>query len=370
MRKLRVLQAPIVALYTPSLYCKGMRALGHKADQMVFTAQGNEWLLQLQPDYNLRSLEVGGEAGLIRELEFLYRALDDYDIIHLHTNFSMLSDFEKMIERTCDLDYLKASGKKIVNSYWGWCDACDAGVPRPGGYSECDVCTIAKPDNCKNPRHNRGVKRMMDKADLLLSNMILTVAFPNVQWINNAIDIDLWRPMARDEIPAQYRLPETDKLRIYHAFGNSDKRDDVKGSKYIKAAVERLQGEGYPVEFMFFDKVPNVDLRYYQAQADLVIDQLYAGWHGSNGVECMAVGKPVVTHIEPLNLQAYGKPVPFIDATPDTIYDVIKDLISDRDRLKEIGEASRAYAVKEHDYRVIAKRLEALYYGMYDEGEE
>jgi len=45
-------------------------------------------------------------------------------------------------------------------------------------------------------------------------------------------------------------------------------------------------------------------------------------------------------------------------------------LISDRERLKEIGRASRAYAVARHDYHVVAKKLEAYYMGLYDDAVE
>jgi hypothetical protein len=152
-------------------------------------------------------------------------------------------------------------------------------------------------------------------------------------------------------------------LRIYHAFGNAARREDMKGTPHIVAAVNRLREEGYPVEYMYFDKVPNKYIKYYQAQADIVVDQLYCGWHGSNGVECLAMGKPVVVYMdEPtLNICPQKNDAPMIQATKDTIYDVLKNLVEHRDTLPEIGAASRQYALKYHDYEVVAKRLDALY---------
>ena len=39
-------------------------------------------------------------------------------------------------------------------------------------------------------------------------------------------------------------------------------------------------------------------MRFYQAQADIVVDQLIYGHWGSTAVECMALGKPVVCYLD------------------------------------------------------------------------
>lgn len=161
----------------------------------------------------------------------------------------------------------------------------------------------------------------------------------------------------------RYSLPETDKLRIYHSFGNSESREDVKGSRRIKQAIEKLQEEGYPIEAMFFDKVEHKNLKYYQMQADLVVDQLCAGWHGSTGVEAMAVGKPVITSVAE-SVKAClpdGRVYPFLAADKDTIYEVLKDCMDHPEKMKEMGIASREYAVRYHDYRIVTKQLDRVY---------
>jgi hypothetical protein len=46
---------------------------------------------------------------------------------------------------------------------------------------------------------------------------------------------------------------------------------DIKGTRYVIEAVERLKSEGFQVELMMFDRVPSRDYIYIQAQADIVV---------------------------------------------------------------------------------------------------
>ena len=57
--------------------------------------------------------------------------------------------------------------------------------------------------------------------------------------------------------------------------------------------------------------------------ADIVVDQLNAGWYGVFAIECLALGKPVVTflHDEAVRRteEAYGVEVPLRSATAETL---------------------------------------------------
>ena len=365
-KKLRILNAPIVILYLPHLITKGLRELGHKADYMTYSTSGVEWLMHDKPDFNLHyKFSDGLQVSKTREIEFFLYAMENYDILHFHSNWGLLLPFFELWKATEDFSFLHKMGEKIVMSCWGYCDNNLGDRISPGGLSECDVCTVLRPVFCENNDYKKRITNSYKYSHKLLSNGRACIAYPEVKWLNNAIDCNEWRPYSIDEIPEKFRLPPTKNIRIYHAFANSAKREEVKGSAFIKAAVEKLQEEGYPVEFMFFDKVSNKDLRYYQAQADLVVDQLYVGWHGSNGVECMAVGKPVILYVNPEVAKIVSQDNPLINASIHNIYDVLKDCVSNMDKMKEIGKATREYALKHHHYEVVVKRLEAFYYSLY-----
>lgn len=136
-----------------------------------------------------------------------------------------------------------------------------------------------------------------------------------------------------------------------------------KGTEEVVAAVEKL---GLNLEL-----VEGVDHRAaferYRA-ADLVVDQLNAGWYGMFAIEAMALGKPVVAflHEEATHRteQAFGIPVPIVHATKETLAEVLQRLVSDPAELQRIGAASRAYVERVHDLTAVGDRLVDLYAGL------
>ena len=136
-----------------------------------------------------------------------------------------------------------------------------------------------------------------------------------------------------------------------------------KGTEEVVAAAEKL---GLNLEL-----VEGVDHRAaferYRA-ADLVVDQLNAGWYGMFAIEAMALGKPVVAFLHEEALQrteeAFGVKVPIVHATKETLPDVLHDLVSHPAELRRIGAASRAYVEQVHDLSVVADRLLDLYAGL------
>jgi glycosyltransferase involved in cell wall biosynthesis len=136
-----------------------------------------------------------------------------------------------------------------------------------------------------------------------------------------------------------------------------------KGTEEVVAAAEKL---GLQLEL-----VEGVDHRAaferYRA-ADLVVDQLNAGWYGVFAIEAMALGKPVVAFLHEEAKQrteeAFGIEVPIVHATKETLPDVLQRLVSDPAELRRIGAASRAYVERVHDLSVVADRLLDLYAGL------
>jgi len=337
-----------------------LRELGYDTDYMVFNFQPESWLAR-ECDFDL---ELDGQKGLriekTRELEFFHYAIRNYDIFHFHSGYGLLHPVYELWERLDELKYLKSLGKKIVMSWWG-CDLRTEDIDLKYEFSACNECNEKNRLFCKNDEKKRMMEKAFKYADVHLSVGDLVASYEAIKWIDNPIDCNEWSPMVYESIPEQFRLPETEKVRIYHSFGNSEIRGDVKGTRYIREVVKKLKAEGCDLEFIFFDKVPNKYLKYYQSQADIVIDQLRSGWHGSTAVECLSLGKPVITYIRPEVAEIIPHQHPLINANIHTIYDVLKDLVRDRERVKEIGKKSRKYALKHHSYNVVARRLEQIY---------
>ena len=90
------------------------------------------------------------------------------------------------------------------------------------------------------------------------------------------------------------------------------------------------------------------------------------GWYGGVAVEMMALSKTVVCYLREDDLKFIDSrmraDLPLIQATPSTIYKVLKDCLTRRRaELAELGARSRAYVEKWHDPVVIAALLKEQY---------
>ena len=125
---------------------------------------------------------------------------------------------------------------------------------------------------------------------------------------------------------------------------------------YVIEACEQL-----PVELDIVEGVPHEEARERYARADIVVDQLNAGWHGVFALEAMALGKPVVAHLKPdvveRSAEGFGIRVPIVPATKETLVDALRPLVEDPALRREIGAASRAYVEQVHDIDRVADRL-------------
>ena len=152
--------------------------------------------------------------------------------------------------------------------------------------------------------------------------------------------------------------PPSDRGRALIVHAPSSRRR--KGSEHVIAAVEGLDADLELVEGLHHDEA----FERYRA-ADIVVDQLNAGWYGLFAIEAMALGKPVVTflHDEAVRRteEAFGVRVPIVSATAETLRETLRPLVADAARRRELGAASRAYVERVHDVERVADRLLDLY---------
>jgi glycosyltransferase involved in cell wall biosynthesis len=158
----------------------------------------------------------------------------------------------------------------------------------------------------------------------------------------------------RDYTPA----PAKDHTRPVVVHAPSSRRR--KGTEHVVAACEELDVELDIVEGLRHDEAR----RHYE-RADIVVDQLNAGWYGILALEAMALGKPVLSYLREEAVQEtereMGVEVPIIPVTKDTLRERIAELVSSADERRRIGAQSRAYVERVHDADKSADRLIAIY---------
>ena len=153
-------------------------------------------------------------------------------------------------------------------------------------------------------------------------------------------------------------VPPTDRERPLVVHAPSDRAK--KGTQYVIDACARL-----PVDLDIVEGLPHEQARERYRRADIVVDQLNAGWHGVFALEAMAFGKPVVVHLKPEVVEqaerAYGTKVPLVPATKETLVDALRPLVESPALRRQVGAASRAYVEEVHDIDRIADRLLDIY---------
>src|SRR5581483_2889225 len=137
-----------------------------------------------------------------------------------------------------------------------------------------------------------------------------------------------------------------------------------KGTEHVVAACAALDCDLEIVEGLDHRRAFE---RY--RRADVIVDQLNAGWYGVFAIEAMALGKPVVTflHDEAVRRtsEAFGIDVPIANATKETLGDVLRPLVDSPDERRRVGAASRAYVEEVHDLERMTDRLLDLYSSLY-----
>jgi glycosyltransferase involved in cell wall biosynthesis len=133
-----------------------------------------------------------------------------------------------------------------------------------------------------------------------------------------------------------------------------------KGTEQIVAACAEL-----PADLEIVEGLDHREAFERYRAADIVVDQLNAGWYGVFAIEAMALGKPVVTflHEEAVRRteEAFRIEVPIVSASRETLVERLRPLVASAAERRRVGAASRAYVERVHDADAIADRLLAVY---------
>lgn len=191
------------------------------------------------------------------------------------------------------------------------------------------------------------------------------------QYVSNnfrykSIDLELFSPNIL--IPERYRLEKFNGITIYHSnflkeSGRQiDNKKNIKGTPAILKAIKKLKKDGYKIRELIIENKKMADMRYYQSQADIVVDQLIYGTWGSTAIECMALGKPVICYLykdwKSHYLKNFGySELPIIEANTKNIYDVLKSLLDNPLKIKEFGLKSRKFVELHYNPTINTKIL-------------
>lgn len=360
---------------------RALRKLGWKADVLNWDASADNERFYHGEDFRF---QYRGSRDFARQLAFYVRALRQYDLFHFSNAHGLqfgnyLGGIARRLGREgAEVGLLKRLGKKIVYSNNGCLDGVSqTSFSKWGDEPVCSMCAWRDvPTVCSDERNLAWGERRNR-----LTDYQITIGANRADYNDDArvhevpqfycLDPDFWSPDIA--IPQEFRVAiPTATTKIYHAVGNFNSRTqngvNLKSTHIYVPLVEQLKHEGHDVELMFFKDVPNREVRYYQAQADVVVDMLTFGWFGANVREAMMLGKPIICYLRPEWIESirrevpgYVEELPVVSATPATVHSTLTDLIENPRKRAELGRRGRAFALKWHSAEAAGRRLDEIY---------
>ena len=342
-KKPTILHAPTNIAGIAGLLARAERDLGYDATSVQYVAHKYDFGTD-------RTLNLARNSSPIKKVAatgaFALAALKKYDVFHLYFGNTLFP------HPYPDLPLMKALGKKIVFHFCG-CEVRrrDITLEKYGvsGCSECVSLVCLK-------KHHPDPKW----ADVtLVSTPDLLEFVPGAQLMPGPVDLAKWTPRPPRTTPVSV----DDPIRVLHA--PSDR--EIKGTRHLLSAVERLKAAGYPVELMLLEGVPHNEVVEYCNRADIAVDQLMIGAYGTVSIEMMAKGVPVVCRIRE-DLRGYypdDLPVvtaePFEDGQGPDVYSVLEELARQPESWVELGRRGIEYVTREHEMHRVAERVLPLY---------
>ncbi|MDQ6421276.1 glycosyltransferase family 4 protein [Paenibacillus sp. LHD-117] len=272
---------------------------------------------------------------------YFEEALETYDIFHFHFGSTFYAPDKR------DLKILKSLGKKLVAHFNG----DEARVPSIARTFNNPYVQVREPWTEERIRENLMLNSAYIDHAIINDHELLSQVepyFKKVHIIPYAID-------AREFTP-EYPSPGAEPV-VVHA--PSDRR--VKGTEFVLQAVERLKREGQKFQFRLVEKVPREQAKQIYQKSTIIIDQLTVGTYANLSMEAMAMGKPVICYIRDGLRSTFPPGFPIVSATPDTIYEVLKDLLNRPEDWPKLGMAGRSYVEQTHNYDKVAQKLIDVY---------
>lgn len=170
-----------------------------------------------------------------------------------------------------------------------------------------------------------------------------------------------WCPVVID--PARFATARTtpaatgEVLRVTHV----PSAPLQKGSHLITPVMEALSSRRSDIAYLSLSSVPSAEMPNVFAETDVLLDQFRLGSYGVAACEAMSAGRIVIGHVLPFVRERvrsdFGIELPIVEATPDTLDDVLSELADDRDRARRIAALGPAFVETVHNGNASARVL-------------
>ncbi|RUP14041.1 MAG: hypothetical protein EKK43_13745 [Methylobacterium sp.] len=310
-------------------------------------------------DHAIGELGDDSDAALTKRTEVALRAPLEYDVLHSYYGRSLFSwdDLRKPSPYPfLDLKIARGMGKKVFLTFQG-CDvrmAARSNVRNPVTCCAPGACTLYR--TCVDH---------LDAKRVELIDTLLPLA-DKVFYLNPELGHYLphgeFLPYASVEIGAITVTPPSSsgRIRVVHAPSNRS----IKGTDSILAALD-IVARQQPIDIVLIENLSHEEAMLQYRSADLVIDQILAGWYGGFAVEVMAMGKIVLCALRErdfVNLpRKFVEDLPIVNVDPASLVEDLLSIINRRSEWQAISRASRRFVERWHDPALIAQSMIECY---------
>jgi len=201
---------------------------------------------------------------------------------------------------------------------------------------------FADPRDPLTARLQEGVDRLhaqlagCDDVPCFVTTLDLLDDLPRAQWLPHVLDLERWAPgppILRRRCPVVVHAPT---------------RESLKGSRAVDAACESLAAAGR-IEYRRLRAIAFTEMPAVLRAADVLVDQVVdVGSYGALSLQAMATGRLVVANVSDRVRGRLSAELPIVQATPDTLDEVLEDVIARRADHAALAAAGRRHAERFH----------------------
>jgi glycosyltransferase involved in cell wall biosynthesis len=336
---------------------RAMRDAGHVSESVVVDV----YRITARSDFDHyvlsgRADSLGYVISTLKAYRFFVRALWRYDIFHYFFDGGIL---RLTPLAGVELPFLKLCGKRVVLLPYGSDAFVYDHITDLNWRAMLMINYALNGNRAEEIEHH--LRRFSRHADVVVGCLVHIACLP--RW--DVLPLTCY-PIDTDSLQPVY--PRTEgTVQIVHPTNHRG----TKGTEFVVDAVERLQEDGHDIELHVLERMPNAQALELIAGADIFIDQLLFGY-ALAALEGLAFGKVVLSGIDdsaaylPFRRYSYLNECPIVPAGPETVYDVLRDLLARREEWPEIGRRSRGYVERRHSPAAARDLYGAIYRKIWD----
>lgn len=199
-----------------------------------------------------------------------------------------------------------------------------------------------------------GNRKLLDDLDLptFVSTPGLLLDVPYAHLLPVVIDSGLWQTSAP--------ILERTRPRVLHVPSNPL----VKGTAEIEPVLGGMHARE-EIEYIKTTGLSHAEMPPLFSSVDIVLDQFRLGDYGAGACEAMAAGRLVISHVSrqvrDVIRHETGVRLPIVEANIDTLDQVLRDVMDDRERYRALAAEGPNFVLRVHNGDMARATLERYF---------